>query len=501
MKRGVLLALLVASAALAQSTIPNNPGVKGTVAIRNATIVPVTSPAIPNGTVVFANGVITAIGADVQVPPNATVIDGSGLFVYPGMIDSGSNVGLIEIDAVAGTVDTTEIGDFNANAQAAVAVNPHSELVPVTRVNGVTYVVSVPEGGIVSGQSALIRLAGWTPPEMVVKSPAAMHVRFPRLRSAPLAEVPQDEEAEKERRKSYTRELDRLRELFRDAQAYGRAAAARAQDRNVRRFDRDLLLEALVPVVEGRVPVVMHAQLERDIRSALSFADEFKLQVMLAGAQDAARVVSDLKSRNIPVILGPILSLPQREDDPYDLLFANARVLHENGVRFAIQTADAHNTRNLPYHAASCAAFGLPKEEALKAVTIYPAQIWGVADRIGSLEVGKEATLFISDGDPLEIRTNVRRVFIAGEEIAMDSRHTLLYDKFSRRPKDQRVLEVLQCSEDAASTRRTSSTFRTLSTATIPLPVLSQLQSDVVNGKPVQSRRGPRHCIRRRLTP
>jgi imidazolonepropionase-like amidohydrolase len=427
--------LLLCPAALAQSTIPNSTGRKGTTAIRNATIVPVSGPSIPNGTIVFADGVITGVGAGVPVPAAATVIDGTGLFVYPGMIDSGSNVGLVEMDSVPGTVDTAELGDFNPNAQAAVAINPHSEVVPVTRVNGVTHVLSVPEGGVISGQSALLQLVGWTPPEMVVKAPAAMHVRFPRLRStSPSAQSP-DEEAEKEQRKAYTRSVDQLRDMFRDAQAYAKAAAARAKDQNVRRFDRDLALEALVPVVEGRVPVVMHAGVARDIRAALEFADEFKLKVILAGAHDVARVVDDVKRRNIPVILGPILSLPQREDDPYDLLFTNARTLHDAGIPFAIQTADAHNARNLPYHAASCAAFGLPKDVALKSVTLYPAQIWGVADRLGSLEVGKSASLILTDGDPLEIRTNVRRVFIAGEEIPMDSRHTLLYDKFSKRPK------------------------------------------------------------------
>jgi imidazolonepropionase-like amidohydrolase len=427
---GLALSFFAATSLFAQSTIANNPGVKATVAIRNATIFPVTSAPIANGTIVFANGVITAVGANVDIPAGATVIDGRGLSVYPGMIDSGSNVGLIEVDAVAGTVDTTELGDFNPNAQAAVAINPHSELVPVTRVNGVTHVVSTPEGGIISGQSALVQLAGWTPAQMVVKSPAAMHIRFPRLRSAPLVEVPQDEEAETQRKKGYTKELDRLRDTFRDARAYAKAANAR-----VRRMDRDLMLEALVPVVEGRVPVVMHANQARDIRAALAFADEFQLKVILSGAQDVGRVLAEVKQRNIPVILGPILSLPQREDDPYDLLFTNAKLLHDNGIRFAIQTADAHNTRNLPYHAGSSAAFGLPKEEALKAVTIYPAQIWGVADRLGSLEAGKVANVIVTNGDPLEPRTSVQRVYIAGEEIPMDSRHTLLYEKFRNRPK------------------------------------------------------------------
>jgi imidazolonepropionase-like amidohydrolase len=430
-----LLALLFAFSLHAQSTIPNSPGVKPTVAIRNATIVPVTSAPITRGTIVFANGVITAIGANVDIPAGATVIDGSGLSVYPGLIDSGSSVGLIETDSVAGSVDTTELGELNANAMAAVAINPHSELIPVTRVNGVTHVVSTPEGGIISGQSALIQLAGWTPPEMVVKAPLAMNIRFPQLRGSPLVDVPQDEEGEKDRRKSYTEQIDRLRDLFRDARAYAKAAAARTSDPKVRRFDRDLILEALVPVVEGREPVMMHANQARDIKAALEFADEFELKVILAGAHDVARVLPELKKRNVPVILGPILALPAREDDPYDLLFSNAKTLYDNGIRFAIQSAESHNTRNLPYHAASCAAFGLPKEEALKAVTIYPAQIFGVADRLGSLEVGKQANVIVTDGDPLEIRTSVERVFIAGEDIPMDSRHTLLYEKFKNRPK------------------------------------------------------------------
>ncbi len=431
----VALLLLLASSAFAQSTILNSTGIKRTVAIRNATIVPVSGPTIATGTIVFSNGVITAVGATANVPSDATVIDGTGLFVYPGMIDSGSNVGLVEIDSVAGTVDTAELGDFNPNAQAAVAINPHSELIPVTRVNGITHIVSTPEGGIISGQSAVVQLAGWTPREMVVKAPAAMHVRFPRLRSGNPFGPPPDEEQEKEQKKAYTKSVDQLRDMFRDAQAYAKAAAARAKDARIRRFDRDLMLEALVPVVEGREPVVMHANLVRDIKAALEFADEFKLKVILSGAQDVGRVLDDVKRRNIPVILGPILALPSREDDPYDLLFSNAKTLYDAGIPFAIQSSDAHNTRNLPYHAASCAAFGLPKDAALKSVTLYPAQIWGIADRLGSLEVGKSASLIVTDGDPLEIRTNVKRVFIAGEEIPMESRHTLLYEKFSKRPK------------------------------------------------------------------
>jgi len=424
-----MVALFFAAQLFAQSVILNNPGKKATYAIRNATIVPVTSASIANGTIVFSNGVITAVGANVNVPADATVIDGSGLFVYPGLIDSGTKVGLTEIDSVAGTVDTSETGEVNPNARADVAVNPHSNLIPVTRLNGITAVVTVPQGGLVSGQSALIQLAGWTPKEMTIKAPLALHIRFPRLRSGALEEQPQEPEEEKETAKSYRDQVDKLHDLFRDARAYAKAKSAAAH-----RFDRDVVLEAMVPYVEGTLPVVIHAEIERDIRAALKFADDEKLEIILAGAVDAPRVVSDLKSRNIPVILGPILDLPPREDDAYDYIFSAAKTLYDNGVRFSIQSDDSHNARNLPYHAAACAAFGLPKDVALKAVTIFPAEIFGVADKIGSLETGKVANVILTDGDPLEIRTNIKRVFIAGEDIAMESNQTLLYKKFSQRP-------------------------------------------------------------------
>ena len=425
---------MFAGSLFAQSVIPNSPGKKPTVAIRNATIYPVTSAPIENGTIVFANGTITAVGKDVAVPQGAMMIDGTGLRVYPGMIDSGSQVGLVEISAVPGSVDTAELGEINPNARAEVAVNPHSNVIPVTRVNGITSVIVEPSGGIISGSSALMQLAGWTPQEMTIKAPVAMHIRFPRLRGGRFAEVPQDEEAEKEATKNYRQQVDKLRDTLRDAQAYAKAAAARAKDPNVRRYDRDLVLEALVPVVEGREPVILHASLERDIKAALKFADEMKLKVILADADDVQRVIPELKKRNIPVILGPIFDLPPREDDAYDLIFSNAKALYDAGIPFSIQSQDSHNARNLPYHAAACAAFGLPKDAALKAVTISPAQIFGVADKIGSLEVGKRADVILTDGDPLEIVTHVKRLFIGGEDISLETNQTLLYEKFSKRP-------------------------------------------------------------------
>ncbi|MEO6260020.1 MAG: amidohydrolase, partial [Thermoanaerobaculia bacterium] len=202
---GVLCVLLTGTL-LAQSVIVNNPGRKGTFAIRNVTINPVTSAPIANGTLVIANGTIVAIGTAVSVPSDATVIDGTGLFAYPGLIDSGSTVGLEEISSVPGTIDVAELGDINPNARAEVAINPHSNVIPVTRVNGITTVVTEPRGGVISGSSALIQLAGWTPREMTLKAPLAMHVHFPTLRSGDSEDAAQDEEAEKEAQKNYTKQ-------------------------------------------------------------------------------------------------------------------------------------------------------------------------------------------------------------------------------------------------------------------------------------------------------
>lgn len=417
-----------------QSVILNNPGPGGPYVIRNATIYPVTSAPIQGGSIVIAGGRILAVGAGVQAPDGATIIDGTGLSVYPGLIDSGTSIGLTEVSSVAGTRDIQELGDLNPNAQAALAINPHSNVIPVTRINGITTVLTEPGGGLISGQSALIQLSGWTPPEMVLKSPAGMHINFPRVRTTPLSGQPQDEEADKRATKQYTSQLEKLRDTFRDAKAYEKALAASRSTPPAQRLEQDLILHALVPVIRGEVPLVIFANLEADIREAIKFSDQVGIRMILSGGQEVQPVIPELRAKNIPVLLGPIWTLPGKEDDPYDLLFSNAAALHGAGVKFAIRSDGAHNARHLPYQAAACAAFGLPKEEALRAVTINAAEIFGVADRIGSLEPGKIANVIVTDGDPLEIRTNLVRLFIGGEDIPLESYHTLQYDKFRRRP-------------------------------------------------------------------
>jgi imidazolonepropionase-like amidohydrolase len=410
-------------------------GREETYAIRNARIFTVTGPVIESGTVVISNGKITAVGAGVSVPSNAKIIEGKGLSVYPGMIDAGTVIGLTEIGSVAGSVDTTELGDNNANIHVDVAIHPDSAHVAVTRVNGITTALTAPRGGLIAGQSALIDLDGWVPRDMVLKSPVAMHINWPGAQGREFEFASfQQQRSITEVRREQDRQIESLKKILRDAKAYGAARDARAKDPSLPKQDVDLKMEALIPVVRGDMPVVISANTARDIKAAIAFSDEMKVKMILAGGVEASKVADQLKAKNIPVIVGPVLRMPAKEDDPYDAAYANAGLLSKAGVKIAFQTADAADARSLPYNAGMAAAFGLPKDEALKAVTIYPAEIFGVADKIGSVEAGKIANLIVTDGDPLEIRTQIKALFIRGHQVPLTSRHTELYEKYKARP-------------------------------------------------------------------
>lgn len=407
-----------------------------TYAIRNARIVTVTGPVIENGTVVISNGKIAAVGAGVSAPSGAKVIDAQGLSVYPGMIDADTEIGLTEIGSVAGSVDVSEIGDNNANIHVDVAIHPDSSHIAVTRVNGITTALTAPRGGLIAGQSAIIDLDGWTPREMVLKSPAAMHINWPGLGGGRGfgGEFFGQQRSATELRREQEKQIENLKKILRDAAAYGDAKDARAKDPALPKQNVDLKLDALIPVVRGQLPVVINVNLERDLKAAIAFVTEMKLKAIISGGIEAYKVADQLKAKNIPVIVGPVLRVPVHEDDPYDAAFTNAGLLAKAGVKIAFQTNDSAYSRNLPYHAGMAAAFGLPKEEALKAVTIYPAEILGIADRVGSIEQGKIANLIVTDGDPLEIRTQVKHVFINGRDVPLTSRHTELYEKYKARP-------------------------------------------------------------------
>ena len=436
-----LLCALPAVRARAQDTTRPDPQMTNTPAptyvIRNARVVTVSGPDIESGTVVIVNGRISAVGANLGASvPGAQEIDARGLTVYPGMIDLGTNMGLVEVSSVGATLDRQELGDMNPNVAAIWAVNPHSAHIAVTRVEGVTSVLSMPSGGVISGQAAFINLAGSSQREMAVTPAAALVVDFPRIGGGGFGGFQQaqqgitpDAVTQRDRR------VEELRRMFRDAEAYGRAQDAHAKDpKSVPRPEPDLKLAALVPYARGERPVIFRAEREREIRAAVRFAEEVKLRPVILGGSESGKAAQFLRERNVAVILDSVLNLPLREDDPYDSLFENAAKLQAAGVRFCISTGDSGaHVRDLPFHAGMAAAYGLPRQEALKAVTLYPAQIIGAADRVGSIEPGKLANLVVTDGDILEARTSVRHLFIAGRRIPLVSRHTALNDQFKDR--------------------------------------------------------------------
>ena len=401
-------------------------------AIRNATIVPVVGSRIQGGTIVLREGRIEAVGAGVQVPAGAQVIDGTGLFVYPGLFDAGTTLGLIEIGSVPGGNDQQELGDFNPHDDALSAVNPTSELIPTVRVNGVTTVITAPRGGVIAGQAALMDLAGWTPQEMAVVPRAGMVLTFPRIAGGRRGfGGPQRSDAEQ--REELNRQTRALQNYLRDAVAYSdvkaRIAAGGAGTQEI-----SLPMEAMVPVVRGESPVIVEADNVEQIRGALALADSFHLRIILRSGRQAWRLADTLAARRIPVIVGPTTVSPG-DNDPYDAVYALPGALARAGVRIAFQTASASDARSVAYNAALATAYGLDPEQALRALTINPAQIFGVADRYGSLEAGKVANVMVTNGDPLDPRTQVRYVFIRGQLIPRDDRHNRLYEQFRVRPR------------------------------------------------------------------
>jgi imidazolonepropionase-like amidohydrolase len=322
---------------------------------------------------------------------------------------------------------------MNANAKAILGINPHSTHLHVTRLNGITSVLSVPSGSGISGQAAVINLNGSTQAEMAVVPTFGLVVNFPRVAGFGGfggGQTVDFSEALRQR----DRRTDDLKKMFRDAENYAKVQDAYAKDKSLPYPTTDLKMAAMTAYVRGEKPVIFTVERERDIRNVINFAKEMKVKAIILGGQEAWKVSDELKQNNIAVIYTNIYSLPVRDDDAYDYLFEAPAKLQKSGVRFAISSGnDGPEIRDLPYHAGLASAYGLPKDEALKAVTIYPAQILGIADRLGSIDTGKIANIVVTDGDILEPRTNVKYLFINGRMIPLTSRHTKLFEQFKDR--------------------------------------------------------------------
>jgi len=410
------------------------------VLIKNVTIHPVTSPDIVNGSVLVIDGKIAEIGAKVVGPKGTKVYDGKGLQLYPGLINGASNVGLAEISSIRDTVDLDEIGIFNPQLKAEVAFNPSSEHVQIVRAAGITTVLSLPatgsnargDGSIISGQASLMHLNGWTWEEMALKRGVVMDVTFPQIQrlsrqAQQFLGTPTRTFADLER--DYKLKLEQLANFFEDARRYAKAKAAGTAD-----FQPDPKFEALLPVLDGKRPLFVRAEKERAIKDAVGFADKEKVKIIIAEPRELGATAGLLKQRGIPVVLGDTLFLPLTEDDAYDSQYSLPNQLYAAGVKFCFGTFDVEFARNVGFNAAAAAAFDLPPGEALKGVTINAAEIFGVSDQVGSIEKGKLADLILTDGDPLEAKTSIKAMFIAGKPVSLESRHTRLNDLWSSRP-------------------------------------------------------------------
>ncbi len=397
---------------------------QGTFALTNATIVTVTKGTINNGTLLIQDGKITALGTSVDIPSGATTVDCSGHSIYPGMIDGGTRLGMAEVNAVSLTVDHNEVGNIKPHMQALTAVNPNNVAIPVTRVNGVTTALSVPTGGLMPGTAALINLVGYTPNQMYAGF-KGVAINYPSSGRRGRWDRRSDEDRKKEEEKK----LKELNDAWEQALLYAKIDSAAQFDQSIRP-EYNPQMEAMLPVVRGKFPVLLEVNKDKDIESAIKWVEKNNVKVIFTGVAEGWRVADKIAKAGIPVITGPVQSMPTRPSDKYDRPYANAGAMHKAGVKVALRTNDSENVRNLPFHAGFAAAYGMGKEEALKAVTINPAEIFGVADQLGSLEVGKSANLIVTDGDPFETKTQIKHLFINGWQVPIDSRHIQLYEEF-----------------------------------------------------------------------
>lgn len=431
----VALASLICIALL--GTAPANDQVPGTkqvkpVLIRGATVHPIDGPVIERGAVLFSDGRIVSVGTidEVETPDQATVIEAGGKHVYPGLIESMSDLGLREILAVDVTLDSDELGDRNPNVRSWVAVNPDSELIPVTRAGGVLIAHVTPGGRFVRGQTAVMMLDGWTAKEMNLRAPGGLSVNWESIQ-------PRDDDP-KEKAKKSDEELDKLDQWFDQAQRY-----LDARESSEIPIETDVQLESLAPILRGELPMYIEANRQSSIESAITYAAGRGFKMVLYGGYDAAECADLIKRYDVPVIVGATYRLPQRRDDPYDAAYTLPERLRRLGIRFAIAGEGAgypggsSNARNLPYHAANAVAYGLPVDEALRAITLSAAEILGVDDRIGSITAGKDATLIICDGDILQTETNVTEAFVQGRVVDLSSKHSMLFRKYQQKYRNR----------------------------------------------------------------
>ena len=434
--KNLLISCLLTVSLSANEQIPAPPQ-KNPIILKNGFIHTISNGVI-EGSILFNKGKIIRIAKYITPPKDCEVIDLKGKHVYPGMIAAVSGLGLVEINAVAVTNDHSERGDFNPNVRTNVAFNPDSEIIPTTRSNGILIANVIPASGLVSGQSSVMMLDGWTWENATLSFPSGLHINWPNMNSGARTD------SDKKRLKAAKQQLDDLEKMIKDAMAY--ATLRQTKSRSAENYhNEDLRWESMIPYVEKKLPIFVHANEIRQIEASISWANRHNLKIVIVGGKDAWRTTDLLVKNKIPVIYEGVTSLPFRRFEDYDQAYKTPSILYEKGVQFCISdygyAGRAEQIRNLPYQASMAASYGLPKEAAFRAVTLSVAEILGIDKEVGSLEEGKDATLFISDEDPLEIRTNIIQAFIQGKKIDMGDRHKSLYSKYKEK---YRQLDILK---------------------------------------------------------
>ncbi len=404
------------------------------LAIVNARIIPVVGQEIPSGAILVENGKIKALGSNLEIPAGARIIEARGLTAYPGMIDGYSSLGLVEISGVSATVDNRETGRINPQVKAIEALKYDSMHIPIARSNGIVAAVVSPSGGLIAGQSALVKLDGWTNREMVIKESLALVVELPGLRGGRRGFMGMGGQ---QAAVSTDRALAELKELFKRARMYQIRREQAAKNLLLPRPDFDETSHCLLPVVRGELPVIFAVHADRDILQTIKFIEEEKIRAIFYQVEQGYKVAAEIKKAGLPCIIGSLYDQPPVWEDGYDSLFLNPVLLNKAGVKIAFSSSSSSAAKDLPYHAARAAAFGLDRLEALKAVTIYPAEIFGVDKLMGSLEPGKLANIVLADGDLLELGTRIERVFIEGREVDLNNRYLELLEKFRKREKEK----------------------------------------------------------------
>jgi len=416
--------LLIASFLLAPALQAQTPAPKQDrpIALTGGTIHTISDGVIQNGTIVFENGVITAIGTNVTIPAGAERVNVAGKHIYPGLIDANSDMGLYEIGAVDMSVDLNETGRINPNIKVEVAVNPESRHIGVARSSGILVTLSSPSGGLISGQAAAIMLDGWTYEDMLIKSGAGMIVNWPNVFNE----------------NAYNNGLQELRDVFADAKAYHKARVA--ADAAGRHLANDTRWEAMIPVITGEMPVIVNANELRQIQDAITWSDEENVRIIIMGGNDAPLVANHLNSRNIPVLVTAVLNSPNRMWEPYDMRYTLPARLHAAGVPFAIAgTSSAPYAYRLPFEAGAAAAYGLDPDIALRAVTLSAAEIMGIDNRVGALKTGLDATLMITTGNPIDYSTQIEQVYIQGRKVDMMDAQRAFFIKYSEKVRQRNL--------------------------------------------------------------